>query len=472
MGDRIPPSSLEAEMAVLGACMLDREALEVALEVLRPADFYAAVHEQIFGALARLEAENRPADKLAVAEDLRSRGQLDNVGGLPYLSSLLHAVPTASSVAYYAAVVAEKAQLRALMAVGREIESLGQDGEDDVPAAIARAEVAFSQALDRRSKSLEPTSIGDAMTAAYIWLAERAGGSVESTAMFSPWPSLSELTGPFLPGDFVLWPAAGGTGKSALLVGLADYLAAHYGPTMIASLEMSSLELAMRYGAMYGEVSVRRQRTAGHEGQAPLSDAELERLYHAGETLRARPIVLHDFRTVSSLADLRRALRKQARKAPVRALVLDGLNLLTDVDTGGRVATKNDRLDVVYKSLVRIAKEFDVVLHAAQHVNRDGMKSAGPPTLANIRDGGNPEGHANAIICPHRPTPNGTAEQRAIGQFVILKAREGIAETVDGLEFVGHRSLWVEKGRVPWFEAASSREMARDDGDREPEFAF
>ena len=125
--DRIPPSNLEAEMALLGSVLVDKEMMAAVSEIVRPSDFYASLHESIYLALYALYESGKPLDKVALAEELRSRGMLDKIGGLAYLSSLMETVPTAASAEYYAKIVREKASLRGLIHAGTRITQLGYE---------------------------------------------------------------------------------------------------------------------------------------------------------------------------------------------------------------------------------------------------------------------------------------------------------------------------------------------------------
>src|SRR6202162_4797927 len=136
--DRIPPNNLEAEMAVIGSVMVDREMMAIVSEVVQPNDFYAHVHESIYAALLQLYERGEPLDKVTLAEELRRRNMLDRVGGVAYLSSLMETVPTAASAEYYAKIVREKSTLRSLIHAGTVITQAGDASEEDVDGARDR----------------------------------------------------------------------------------------------------------------------------------------------------------------------------------------------------------------------------------------------------------------------------------------------------------------------------------------------
>src|SRR6185437_10242496 len=138
--DRIPPQNLEAEMALLGSILVDREIMGIVSEIVRPEDFYAHVHESIFSVLQHLYDRGEPLDKITVAEELKRRSELENTGGLSYLSSLMDTVQTAASAAYYAKIVREKSVLRGLIHAGTRISQLGYESEEDVDGALDQSE--------------------------------------------------------------------------------------------------------------------------------------------------------------------------------------------------------------------------------------------------------------------------------------------------------------------------------------------
>ena len=145
--DRIPPNNLEAEMALLGSVLVDKEMMAAVSEIVRSNDFYASLHETIYLALYALYESGKPLDKVALAEELRSRGMLDKVGGIAYLSSLMDTVATAASAEYYAKIVREKASLRGLIHAGTQITKLGYEAEEDVPAASIRDSIMAMKAV-------------------------------------------------------------------------------------------------------------------------------------------------------------------------------------------------------------------------------------------------------------------------------------------------------------------------------------
>ncbi len=455
IADRIPPHNLEAEMAVLGSVLVERASLGHAASIVEPRDFYAAVHELIFATMLDLARAEKPIDKVTLAEELRRRGNLEHVGGLPYLTSLLETVPTAASTQYYSAIVREKAQLRGLIHAGGEIARLGFESESDVEHAVASASTALRAATERSASANGGMPLSTALESRYAALADLVHGVARDTSQKTPWAGVNALVGGLHPGELIVWPSAPKMGKTGAVFTLADYIAAKYGRVALFALEMGIDATAMRLLALYSGVSARAQR-AGE-----LTDRDLECISDARATLAQRPISLFDL-SCSRLADMRRELQSLSRKAPIAAVVVDHVNFLSDVDGArGDRTTKHERLDRVYRELLRIAKEFNCVMHAVQHVSREGMR--GRPSLADIRDGGNPEGHAHAVIFPFRANPMGTTRERSEGEFIVAAAREGDAGSVP-MRFVGYRGMWLDRDATsPWFELSGQGEMLSTD---------
>ena len=456
IADRVPPHNLEAEMAVLGSVLVERASLAIAVGIVEPSDFYAGIHEQIFATMLDLRDAAKPIDKVTLAEELRRRGALERVGGMPYLTSLLETVPTAASMQYYSAIVREKAQLRGLIRAGGEIARLGFEGESDAENAVVGASAALRAATERSASANGGISLSSALESRDASLADLAYGVALDTSQKTPWSGVNALVGGFHPGELVVWASAPKMGKSAAVDMLADFLAAMYGQVAVFALEMGIDATAMRLLALHSGVSARAQR-AGE-----VTEHDLERIADARATLARRPMRLYD-RSCSRLADIRRELHALSRKAPIAAVIVDHVNFLNDVDgVRGDRTSKHERLDRVYRELLRIAKEFGCVMHAVQHVSREGMR--GRPSLADIRDGGNPEGHAHAVIFPFRANPSAsTADERSKGEFIVAASREGDAGTVP-MTFVGYRGMWLDRdASKPWFERVQRDDVANVD---------
>jgi len=431
--DRIPPSNLEAEMAVLGSVMVQNDQMNVALEYVRPDDFYAHVHEATFKLFAELHGAGEPIDKITVVDAMRSRGVLEKLGGLAYLNGLIDVAPTAANTIYYAKIVAEKAALRRLIAESRKLNERAHD-ETLNPVELAADTATALDVAVRLSQHDDGTSIG----AAGYQLIESLydGGPLWATE--SPWPTVNAKTGGWVPGEVVVWGANPGTGKTGAMVCLADWVARReHAHVAIFALEMDVKPTIVRFLSLYTNVAskdIRRAkwRTKDDENRVIEANTDL---------LAPLPITMFGKLPEKSVFDVRLACRKLKREHPnLRAVIIDHIGFLTDVTRPGR-ESKHERLDAAYKGIIALASELGVVVHVVQHMNRDAADK--PGSMFDLRDGGNVEGNASCIILMHRPTPAGTPEEQRLGVFKIEKCREGEKRMVEVM-FEGQRGLWRE----------------------------
>lgn len=428
MTERLQPHSLEAETTLLGAMMLDGSVAEHALATVTAEDFYAHVHGAIFAAIAKLHDANQPTDFLAVATAL-GPAKLKSCGGASYLRSLYDTVQTASSAAYYAQLIAEKATLRRMIAAAGAIAESAYEGEADVAGAIATAEAALRSAVMRTAQADIGESLDVAGARIYRQLID---GSSSRPGLSSPWPSFDRATGLTFGGEMVVWAAAPGVGKSIAVAQLAMHVAQRHGAVAFFALEMGTAGTMRRLLARAAGIASRRIRLGDLRGD------EHERFAAAYETVRTVPVTLFDRTPRRSVTDVRRCVRRIASDAPLMAVVVDHANFLADATAQGR-ASKHERLDAVYQGLLEIAGEFDCVMHVVQHFSREG--ASGEPGLHHLRDGGNLEGHANIVVFPMR---RDMAREPEIGEFVIAKNRESELCRLP-MRFDGFRQEWIDE---------------------------
>jgi replicative DNA helicase len=449
--DRIPPASLDAEQRVIGAMLLDPDHVDVVSEVVVASDFYAHVHEFWFGQIVALHEAGKPVDQVSVAESVRSHRDFDKFGGYPFLSTCASGASaiTTESVRYFAELVAENASLRRLIAAGNQIAEIGFSGQADPQQAHADADRVYDAVTADRRTSGDGTSMRSAMFEAYKAIERAAGGENVSSALMSPWPTVNEMTGGFHPGELVTIPAAPGQGKTGMVLTLADWFGYKYGSVALCSFEMNKAAISRRLLAMHANVSARKQKLGD------VHDEEWARIAEAASVIATRSITLFG-RGSSSLSLLRRELRAMNRLAPIRAVIVDHAGFIADSQSDGSRSTEHERLDRVYRRLLELAEELQTVVFAVQHMNRAG--SSGPPTMVNIRGGGNIEGHSHTIIAPYRENPDSPiVAERCVGEFRILKSRDGESGTAPAY-FRGWRHLWTESEHdLLWFHMPAER---------------
>lgn len=447
--DRIPPQNLEAEMALLGAALIDRECYAVAADIVRPSDFYAQLHETVWVTIAALFDAGKPVDKVSLAEELRRRGMLDKVGGIAYLSRLMDSVPTLGSTEYYAKIIREKASCRGLIHAGMRIAELGYTGEDDVPAMESEAERLVAAAVRGEVVREDPFDAATAVVAADL-IDEYSSGKKPETGMSSPWPEVDEMTGTFQQREVTVWVAAPKVGKSGVVSTIADYTAAVYperGAVALFASENGQRRNVQRELALRSGVSARRQRNHSFEA------GDVNKLIVAQREITSMPLYIFGHEH-NSIAKMNRALRALRKQGPISTIIIDHIGDLEDVTKESGRSIKHNRIEETGREIRKMAREFECHVHVVQHLNRsagDGEPSA--HTFKHIRDGGNVEGWADIVIFAHREKPLGTLLERRMGVFVVALTRDGEGGRVP-MDYQGHRNLWLQADQdtdIPWW---------------------
>ena len=275
--DRIPPSNLEAEMAVLGSVLVDKEMMAAVSEIVRPNDFYASLHETIYLALYALYESGKPLDKVALAEELRSRGMLDKIGGLAYLSSLMDTVPTAASAEYYAKIVREKASLRGLIHAGTRITQLGYESEDDVPAALDESEQIVYEVGNRDSRG-SFSAVSSLLLDTFHELEKRHSQRGDRTGVTSGFSDIDDYTAGFQKGNLIILAARPAMGKTSLALNMALFGAREEAaPVAVFSLEMTKQELVERLISSDAGIDAGKLAPRFDRGQGVGADRKLDR---------------------------------------------------------------------------------------------------------------------------------------------------------------------------------------------------
>jgi replicative DNA helicase len=473
--DRIPPSNLEAEMAVLGSILVDRAMFHEVADVLAPADFYAALHETIYLAMAAVaERSLKEFDKIGLAEELRNRGMLDKIGGMAYLNSLMDTVPTAASALSYAKIVREKAILRDLIHAGTQVTWLGYEGDGNADAAAEEARTVVELATARKRSERVIRTIGEAGVEVWGQLFAEKG----SRLVRVPWAKLQAITGGLSPKQLSAWLAAPGTGKTGILFDVCAFVAYRQpdlGKVVLASLELDYEEIVKRAIAHFSGIPRDRLEPGAftRKDQTAMMNA-LAVLHNLGIIILDGPF---------TVSELRATLRKIKRDAKAIALIaVDSPAYLRDIARGPE-SSKHERLENALKDLRGIAQELDAHVTLAHHLNRKATEDPRKmPRMDQSRDGGNLEGTADLVILPWLPNvgyettpiigqireledPDRTAADRArleaLGRWIIGKNRKGTGQGrwIDDLSFVGSRYTWVEgeQGRPWWWDIAEIR---------------
>jgi len=395
MPDRIPPQSVDAEQATLGAAMISRAGVERMLELLRVDDWYLEAHRRIFEAIAYLADRDQPSDVLTVTEELRRRGQLESVGGIAYINQLVESVPTAAHVEYYARTVGGKSTLRKLIDASGEIIALAFEEADDVDHIVDNAERLIFAVGQRRTHQtfvpLRPVLL-DAMERLEV---VRASDS-RITGVPTGFSRLDQMTSGLQAGDLVIPAGRPSMGKTALALAFAVNAAEMAEATVaIFSLEMSRQQLAHRLICSEARVDGMRLRTGFLRTSADEDESDWVKLGRAIGRLGDLPIFIDDSSDISVL-EMRAKCRRLKSEHGLGMVVVDYLQL---VRGHGRTENRNQEISLIARSLKGMARELNVPVLALSQLSREVERRPDKrPMLSDLRESGSIEAEADLVM--------------------------------------------------------------------------
>jgi len=422
--DKVPPQSLEAEQAVLGAIILDGESIAKAIELITPQDFYKESHRKIYQAMLSLFDKNEPIDLITLTEHLKDNGELDEVGGLSYLSNLATAVPTAANIKYHAKLIREKALLRSLLSSCTKIITKVYEEPEDPEEMIDYAERLIFDISEQRTNT-SFYQMKDVVKHAFKIIESMYEKKAVITGISSGFKDLDELTSGFQPGDLIIIGGRPGMGKTAFSLNIAQHVGVELGePVAFFSLEMSREQIAMRLLSSIAMVNSAALR------KGFIGKRDWERITDAAVKLSEAPIYIDDSSQMSVLEIRAKARRLKMEKGKLSLIIIDYLQLMrgrTNYDI------REQEIAEISRSLKAMAKELKVPVIALSQLNRSVEKTSDrKPTLANLRESGAIEQDADVIIFLYRdevynkknPANKGKAE------VIVAKQRNGPTDTV------------------------------------------
>jgi replicative DNA helicase len=415
--NRIPPHNTDAEQSVLGAMLESKEAIANVVEVLTADDFYTPAHSLVYAAILNLYGGGRPADAITVAEELARRGELENIGGRPYILGLLEAYPTASSAAHYARIVEEHALLRRLIEAGNVVQEIGFSMPEDVEDALDKSEEVIYKVGDRRLRDdVQPihkllVENMEAIEALYD-----RGANV--TGLASGFPDLDEMTAGFQPSNLVIVAARPSMGKSALMSDFALYAALQQAtPVVIFSLEMSRHEMVQRFLSSQAKVDSQRLR------RGSLQEQDWTRLSAALGRLAEAPIFIDDSASIT-LMEMRAKCRRLKAKHGLGLILIDYLQLM---QSPRRSENRQQEVSEISRSLKMLAKELKVPVVCASQLNRGvEYRQDKRPLLGDLRESGAIEQDADIVMFLYRDEVyNPDTEEKGEAELLVAKHRNG-----------------------------------------------
>jgi len=412
---KVPPQNLEAERAVLGCVLIEPTVLPRAIEILQPEDFYKDGHRKVYAAMLRLFERSEPADILTVAEELRREGALEEVGGQATLATLIEEATVATQFGAYANLVREKALLRELIRVTREITEQGFEESDDVQSLLDRAEEMLFRLSERRLRQ-SALPIRDILGPAIHHIETLYHKKEDITGLATGFRDLDRLTAGLQRADFVIVAGRPSTGKTAFALNIAQHASLRINqPVLIFSLEMSAAQLVQRLLCAEARVDSRSVRTGF------LQSPDWRRLTDAAGRLSEAPLYIDDSANLSVL-EIRAKARRLKHEHGLELVVIDYLQLMQ-----GRFRSENRQQEIaeISRSLKALAKDLDVPVVALSQLSRAvEARGDGAPRLSDLRESGALEQDADLIMFLARKE-GAPEEEPGTVDLVIGKHRNG-----------------------------------------------
>ncbi len=436
---KLPPQSIELEEAVLGALMLEKDALNAVIDLLKPESFYRDSHQEIYRAIVDLFNNSEPVDMLTVTSQLRKVGKLELAGGAYYITELTTRVSSAANVEFHARIITENAIKRELIRIATEIHREAYEDTTDVFALLDRTEQSLFDVseINIRKNYADMRSL---MHEAITELEARKNHSDGLTGVPTGFTALDRVTSGWQKSDLVIIAARPGMGKTAFVVSAMRNAAVDFKrPVAIFSLEMSSVQLVNRLISAEAELDSEKIKKGN------LQEYEWEQLVHKTAKLSEAPIFIDDTPALSIL-ELRAKARKLVSQHQVEVIIIDYLQLMTgdSSKSGGGSGNREQEIASISRSLKTIAKELNVPIIALSQLSRAVEVRGGDkkPQLSDLRESGSIEQDADMVMFLYRPEYYGiTADEegnnmQGVGEVIIAKHRNGSLDTTR-LKFIG-----------------------------------
>lgn len=421
---KVPPQNIEAESSVLGGILLDNEAVNQVLELLRPEDFYRESHRKVFRAIVELSDRSEPVDLITLSDFLKSRSELEAVGGTAYLASLADFVPTAANISHYARIVREKSILRSLISKATEIATRGYEELGNVEEFLDSAEKVIFDISEKKIKA-SFVAVGDMIKDTLKTVEKLYERKEMVTGVPTGYSDLDKLTAGLQPAELIIVAGRPGMGKTAFALNIAANAAFTGAGVAVFSLEMAKEQLVLRMLCSEARVDSSKVRS-GY-----LGERDFPQLAKAAGRLHEAPIYIDDTPAISVLelrAKARRLVRDRSKK--IGLIVVDYLQLMRGM---GTASNREQEISEISRSLKALAKELSVPVIALSQLNRR-VEDRGDrrPMMSDLRESGAIEQDSDVIIFIYRDEVYNKSDEskKGLAEIIVAKQRNGPIDTV------------------------------------------
>lgn len=433
MIDRVPPQNVEAEQSVLGAMMIEREAISRVSELIRPEDFYREAHRLIYTAMLELFNKNDAVDLVTVVEVLRRDEKLEPAGGISYVSALANSVPTAANVMYHARIVEEKALLRQLINTATYVAGMGYEANEEVAVIMDKAEKMILEVANRKAGQ-EFASIKNIIFDVFDRVSELYSSKGGITGLPTGFRDLDKLTSGLQPSDLILIAARPSMGKTAFVLNIAQHVAIKEKQAVaFFSLEMSKEQLVQRMLCAEAPIDAQRLRIG------ELENNDWDKLVRAADRLAAAPIFIDDTAGITVM-EMRSKARKLKIEHDLKLVIIDYLQLMQGGSSGSRSENRQQEISEISRSLKALARELKVPVVALSQLSRSvESRQVKKPMLSDLRESGSLEQDADIVAFLYREDYyEPETENKNITDIIIAKHRNG---PVDSVQLFFHKQF-------------------------------
>ena len=421
---KVPPHDIEAEQAVIGCMLMDKDAVITAVEILKAEDFYREDNSIIYRAIVNLYSRAEPIDIITVKSELVSMGKFEAVGGLEYIALLPDKVPTSANVEQYVKIVEEKSILRNLIKTANEIITLGYSEEEEVDTIMDMAEKKVFDILKQRNQT-GYTPIRDVLIETFAQIERLYNKNNVITGIPTGFIEFDYKTAGLHNSDLILVAARPAMGKSAFVINIAANAAIRAGvPTVIFNLEMSKEQVANRILCSEAMVDSNKVRTG------KIEEADWEKLASALGPISEAPIYIDDTPGIS-IMEIRAKCRKLKLEKNIGLVIIDYLQLVTA--SGKKNGSREQEISEISRSLKILAKELNVPVIALSQLSRapEQRKDDHRPILSDLRESGAIEQDADIVTFLYIDDYyNENSEEKNVAEVIIAKHRGGSTGTV------------------------------------------
>jgi len=436
---KIPPQAVDLEEAVLGALMLEKDALSTVIDILKPEVFYQESHKKIFEAIQQLFQKSKPVDILTVTAEMRQQGTLELIGGAYYITSLTNRVASAANIEYHARIISQKYIQRELIRISTEIITNAYEDTTDIFDLLDHAEKNLFD-IAQNNLRRDTQKMDEIIKQSLATLEELRTKTDGLTGVPSGFTDLDRITGGWQKSDLVIIAARPAMGKTAFVLSCARNAAVDFKkPVVVFSLEMSSVQLVNRL--ISGETEIEQEKIR----KGNLAEWEWQQLHSKIGTLTEAPLLIDDTPALN-IFEFRAKCRRLKSQYDIQMIIIDYLQLMHGKGEGQGGGNREQEIGSISRALKSVAKELDVPVLALSQLSRAVENRPGQhgkrPLLSDLRESGSIEQDADMVLFLYRPEYYGITEdengrsQAGVGEVIIAKHRNGETGIVP-LRFIG-----------------------------------